>query len=33
MREIAKDLKKYKNIDEWVDEDGKTRYTKLNIIT
>ena len=33
IQEITKDLRKYKDIDEWVDEDGTRRYSRLRIIT
>ena len=28
MHELTDDLRKFKGLDEWVDEDGKRRYTR-----
>ena len=33
MDQIENHLRKHKNVNEWVDEDGKWRTTKLQIIT
>ena len=33
VTEIGEDLRKHRDIDEWDDEDGTHRYTRLKIIT
>ena len=33
MHELTEDLRNFKDLDEWTDEDNKRRYSRSKIIT